>query len=63
MHKLVIYPYSPSCLPLCKFFPIFQSKYEFIDLVSPVGLSFAGHDAGFAANRSDLGIVVHGTLH
>lgn len=62
MHKLVIYPYSPSCLPLCKFFPIFQSKYEFIDLVSPVGLSFAGHDAGFAANRSDLGIVVHGDI-
>ena len=62
MHKLVIYPYSPSCFPLCKFFPIFQSRYETIDLVSPVGLGFVGHDAGFAVNRPDLGIVVHGDI-
>lgn len=63
MQKLVIYPYSPSCFPLCKFFPIFQSEYEIVDLVSPLGLGLAGHDAGFAANRSNLGITVHSDIN
>ena len=62
MHKLAVYPFTKSSFPLCEFFPIFQQEYELTDLVSPVGLGLAGHDAGHATNRSNLGITVHSDI-
>lgn len=62
MHKLAIYPFSPSASPLYEFLPIFRPEYEVAHLVSPVGLGLAGHDAGHATNRSNLGIIVHNDI-
>ena len=62
MHKLAIFPFTKSSSPLCEFFPIFQREYELTDLVSPAGLGLAGHDAGHATNRSNLGITVHSDI-
>ena len=63
MHKLAIYPFSPVSIPLCEFFPVFRPEYKVTDLVSPVGLGLAEHDAGHATNRSNLGITVHGDIN
>ena len=62
MYKLAIYPFTQSSFPLYEFFPIFQPEYEITHLVSPVGLGLAGHDAGFATNRSDFGIIVQDNI-
>ena len=58
MYKLAIYPFSQSSSPLYEFFPIFRSEYKVAHLVSPAGLGLAGHDAGYATNRSNLGTIV-----
>lgn len=63
MHKLAIYPFSPVSIPLCEFFSVFRPEYKVTDLVSPVGLGLAEHDAGHATNRSNLGITVHGDIN
>ena len=62
MYKLAIYPFTQSSFPLYEFFPIFQPESEITHLASPVGLGLAGHDAGFATNRSDFGIIVQDNI-
>lgn len=62
MYKLAIYPFSQSSSPLYEFLPIFRPEYEVTYLVSPAGLGLAGHDAGYATNRSDFGIIVQDNI-
>lgn len=56
--KVAIYPFCAELLPVVKTFEKLQNHYTISRLVSPRGFGLTGHDAGYACNHSDTGIIV-----
>lgn len=55
-----IYPFSSELLPIVSKFDELQSAYSLKAVLSPTGLGFTGHDAGYSCNKRNTNIVVSG---
>jgi peptide maturation system protein (TIGR04066 family) len=56
--KVAFYPFCAELLPVVKTFEKLQNYYTISRLISPRGFGLTGHDAGYACNHSDTGIIV-----
>lgn len=57
-----MYPFSADSIPVVRFHSVYCKNYSIDSLVSLPGSGLCGHDAGFADNRDNMGMLVEEDL-
>lgn len=58
MNKIALYPFDATLLPIVRHFNELQTKYQLNKVISFPGSGLAGHDAAYACNQTEIGVMV-----